>query len=93
MSAITLLPEAKQRKPSQEVAGENTQDDNERPDDDGNNEGTEEDVKKHPGIVLWACVKALDCQLKAFEEKLMRDISTSGLCISEVKVRKFLSIR
>ena len=91
MSAITLLPEAKKRKPSQDVADENRQEDNERADNDGNNEDTEEDVKKHPGIVLWACVKALDCQLKAYEEKLMRDISTSGLCISEVKVRIFLN--
>ena len=86
-----MLPEAKERKQTQEVARENTDVDDERADEDGNQEDIEEDVKKHPGIVLWACVKVLDCQLKAYEEKLMRDISTSGLCISEVKVMIFLN--
>ena len=84
-TAITLLAKKKEKNPATDEASAddetqagNGAGDREEEEDDGDN--------KYPGIVAWIGTQGLDCQLPQIERKLLRDIATSGMSVSEVKV-------
>ena len=84
-TSITLLAKKKEKRPATDEAPADagTQTDNGA----GEGEQDEEDGdKKYPGIVAWIGTQGLDCQLPQIERKLLRDVATSGMCVSEVKV-------
>ena len=84
-TSITLLAKKKEKRPATDEAASagGTQG------EDGGGDGEEEEEdgdKKYPGIVAWIGTQGLDCQLPQIERKLLRDVATSGMCVSEVKV-------